>query len=151
MITRTAPALTAGNVELLIVRRYSSVLNTVVHALLAFENCRRLPARLAKFGSGFPLTNGQNSSGRSNPPRKSRRLGHPPRQTSTNRQSRQNCGIESSSRKAGELITADPDRSNSAKPKVRFRQYTHGNTSPFGVTRIVLRPHTASGHDWSRR
>ena len=29
-----------------------SALNTVVQALLAFENCRRLPARLANWGSG---------------------------------------------------------------------------------------------------
>src|SRR5215472_12354530 len=81
----------------------------------------------------------------SNPPRRSRRLGQPPRQTSTKRQSRQNNGIEFSSLNAAVSIIAGPDLSSSASPSSRFFQYTQGSTSPFGVTRIVVRPHPVVG------
>src|SRR5438445_7766640 len=61
----------------------TSLPNTVVQALPAFGNSRRLPACAARIGRGLPFTNGQNSSGRSSPPRSTRRLGQPPWQTPT--------------------------------------------------------------------
>src|SRR5439155_24844885 len=61
----------------------TSLPNTVVQALPALGNSRRLPACAARIGRGLPFTNGQNSSGRSSPPRSTRRLGQPPWQTAT--------------------------------------------------------------------
>src|SRR5262249_37895233 len=75
--------------------------NTVGHALPALGNSRRLPAWLVRIGRGLPFTNGQNSSGRSSPPRSSRRLGQPPWQTSTSGQARQTSGSVSSSVNTG--------------------------------------------------
>src|SRR5438132_4057146 len=100
----------------------TSLPNTVVQALPAFGNSRRLPAYAARIGRGLPFTNGQNSSGRSSPPRSPRRLGQPPWQTSTSGQVRQTSGSASSSVNTGERTIDGPRTSRSARPRDRFGQ-----------------------------
>src|SRR5262249_45029729 len=107
-------------------RRYlgacAAVSKTLVQALPAFGKSRDALARTASDGSGLPAAKGQNSSGRSRPPRRRGRLGQPPRHESTKRQPRQNSGTRSSSRNAADSVIAPPSFSRSSRPRLRFGQ-----------------------------
>src|SRR5262249_25544513 len=96
--------------------------NTLVHALAAFGKSRARSRWTGNRGSGLPFTNGQNSSGRSGPPRRGGRLAQPPWHTSTSGQARQTSGSVSSSAKAAERAMSAPSRSRSASVRDRFGQ-----------------------------